>query len=94
MNPPYLRRLCTLATLLACFSSYAATAPQATRLHQIRLDLSGSLGDFYLLYGVDSDPAYLASVQQRVIQTDQLLSQLAAPADSGGLDRLQQLRQQ
>lgn len=94
MNHPFLRRLCTLATLLACVSSYAATTPQAAQLHQLRLDLNGSLGDFYLLYGVDSDPAHLASVQQRVTQTDQLLSQLDAPADSAGLNTLQRLREQ
>ena len=94
MNPPYLRLLCALATLLACFNSYAASTHPATQLQQIRLDLSGSLGDFYLLYGVDSDPAHLASVQQRVTQTEQRLNQLAAPADSGGLNTLQQLRQQ
>jgi hypothetical protein len=94
MNHPYLRRLCTLATLLACLNSYAASAQPAMELQQIRLDLNGSLGDFYLLYGVDSDPAHLASVQQRVTQTDQLLSQLDAPADSGGLNTLQRLREQ
>ncbi|MFZ3154641.1 hypothetical protein [Pseudomonas sp.] len=94
MKHLYLRRLCALATLLACLNSYATSAQPATQLQQIRLDLSGSLGDFYLLYGVDSDPAHLASVQQRVTQTDQLLSQLAEPTDGGGLNSLQQLRQQ
>ena len=94
MNPPYLRRLCMLLALLACFNCHAAPAQQqAIQLQQIRLDLSGSLGDIYLLYGVDSDPAHLASVQQRVTRTDQLLSQLADPVDSGGLNNLQQLRQ-
>lgn len=94
MNHPYLRRLCALASLLACFSCSATSAPQATQLHQIRLDLSGSLGDFYLLYGVDSDPAHLASVQQRVSRTEQRLGQLAPPMDNSGLNTLQQLRQQ
>lgn len=94
MNHPYLRLLCALAGLFACFNSYAASTQPATQLQQIRLDLNGSLGDFYLLYGVDSDPAHLASVQQRMTQTEQRLSQLAAPADSGGLNTLQQLRQQ
>lgn len=94
MNHLYLRRLCALASLLACFSCYATSAQQASQLHQIRLDLSGSLGDFYLLYGVDSDPAHLASVQQRVSQTEQRLSQLTVPADNSGLNTLQQLRQQ
>jgi hypothetical protein len=94
MKHLYLRRLCALATLLACFNSYAASAQPAMALQQIRLDLSGSLGDFYLLYGVDSDPAHLASVQQRIIQTDQLLRQLDAPTDGGGLDTLLRLREQ
>lgn len=94
MKHLYLRRLCALATLLACFNSYAASTQPATQLQQIRLDLNGSLGDFYLLYGVDSDPAHLASVQQRISQTEQLLSQLDAPADSGGLNTLQRLREQ
>ena len=35
-----------------------AAAQQAAALQQIRLNLSGSLGDFYLLYGVDNDPAH------------------------------------
>lgn len=94
MKHLYLRRLCALATLLACFNSYAASAQSATQLQLIRLDLNGSLGDFYLLYGVDSDPAHLTSLQQRIGQTEQLLSQLDAPADSGGLNTLQRLREQ
>lgn len=94
MNHSYLRRLCALATLLACFNSYATSAQPAMQLQQIRLGLSGSLGDFYLLYGIDSDPVHLASVQQRLIQTDQLLSQLDAPVDSGGLNTLQRMREQ
>lgn len=94
MNHSYLRQLCALAIFLACLNSYAATTQPTMALQQIRLDLSGSLGDFYLLYGVDNDPAHLASVQQRIIQTDQLLRQLDAPADGDGLNTLLLLREQ
>lgn len=90
----HLRLLGLLAALLACSAGHTVAAQQAAPLHQIRLNLSGSLGDFYLLYGVDNDPAHLAATHRRSSQIDHLLGQLAAPSDSGGLPVLDQLRQQ
>lgn len=90
----HLRLLGLLAALLACASGQVAATQQAAPLQQIRLNLSGSLGDFYLLYGVDNDPAHLATAQRRSSQIDSLLGQLAAPSDSGGLPVLEQLRRQ
>ena len=90
----HLRLFGLLAALLACTAGQAAAAQQAAPLQQIRLNLSGSLGDFYLLYGVDNDPAHLAAAQRRGSQIDSLLGQLAAPNDSAGLPVLEQLRRQ
>lgn len=90
----HLRLLGLLAALLACTAGQVAAAQQAAPLQQIRLNLSGSLGDFYLLYGVDNDPAHLAAAQRRCNQIDHLLGQLAAPSDGGGLPMLEQLRRQ
>jgi hypothetical protein len=89
----HLRLLGLLAALLTCTTGHAA-AQQAAQLQQIRLNLSGSLGDFYLLYGVDNDPAHLAAAQRRGSQIDLLFGQLAAPSDNDGRAVLEQLRRQ
>nr|WP_298168041.1 hypothetical protein [uncultured Pseudomonas sp.] len=69
----------------------AATPEQQAALHQIRLSIIGSLGDFYLLYGVTVDPAHGASIEKRIALVDQQLGRLEA---TGGalLSTLEQLQ--
>ncbi len=83
---------CLLAISLSPNASAAAPEQQAAALHQIRLSISGSLGDFYLLYGVAADPAHVASIEQRIALADNQLARLSEDADHALLSALGQLQ--
>lgn len=68
-------RLFGLLGLVSCLLS-GATA-NADELQELRLVLSGSLGDFYLLYGVDADPSFSTVLGLRLQRGEKLLNQLA-----------------
>ncbi len=82
---------CLLAIALHPGVSAATPEQQAAALHQIRLSIIGSLGDFYLLYGVTVDPAHGASIEKRIALVDKQLGRLEA---AGGvlLSTLEQLQ--
>ena len=83
---------CLLATTLFPNISAAAPERQAAALHQMRLSITGSLGDFYLLYGVAADPAHVASIDKRIALADNQLARLSEGADSALLSALGQLQ--
>lgn len=83
---------CLMAISLFPNVSAAAPEQQAAALHQIRLSITGSLGDFYLLYGVAADPAHVASIDKRMALVDNQLAQLSAAAGSTLLSALGQLQ--
>lgn len=62
-----------------------STTPAQAHLHQLRLAVLGSLGDFYLLYGVDADPAHSSSLEHRLALADAQLALLAESADVGSI---------
>lgn len=67
MNHRLIRLLFGLLVALCWPTVSAAPADsEALHLHQLRLALQGTLGDFYLLYGVDADPQHSASIEQRL----------------------------
>lgn len=67
MNDRLIRLLFGMLVALCCATATAAPAnSEAPHLHQLRLALQGTLGDFYLLYGVDADPQHIASIEQRL----------------------------
>lgn len=68
-------RLFGLLSLVSCLLS-GATA-NADELQELRLVLSGSLGDFYLLYGVDADPGFSVVLERRLQHGERLVTQLA-----------------
>ncbi|WP_068830489.1 hypothetical protein [Pseudomonas sp. BMS12] len=68
-------RLFGLLGLVSCLLS-GATA-NADELQELRLALSGSLGDFYLLYGVDADPGFSVVLERRLQHGERLVTQLA-----------------
>lgn len=82
---------CLLAIALHPGVSAATPEQQAAALHQIRLSIIGSLGDFYLLYGVTVDPAHGASIEKRIALVDSQLGRLEA-AGGALLSRLEQLQ--
>jgi hypothetical protein len=75
---------CLLISLL-CSGQAIASGKTPEPLQQLRLSLVGSLGDFYLLYGVDLDPAYVLSVNRHLTAGDLQLQHL----DSGARQILQ-----
>ena len=83
---------CLLAISLSPNASAATPEQQAAALHQLRLSISGSLGDFYLLYGVAADPAHVASIEQRIVLADNQLARLSEGADRAPLSALGQLQ--
>jgi len=66
--------------LLMLLPTGAAATPQTT-LQQLHLSLEASLGDFYLLYGVDPDPRHGNSLTQHLARGDRQLQQLS-PLDT------------
>ncbi|MEO4049147.1 hypothetical protein AAFN46_18935 [Pseudomonas sp. CAU 1711] len=73
--------LLSLVALLFGAPLAHATPPYPDPWQGLRLELSGSLGDFYLLYGVDADPSFGQLLDLRLQRGDQLLNQLA-PGDA------------
>jgi hypothetical protein len=84
--------LCLLAISLYPSAPMAAAEQQAAAVHQMRLNITGSLGDFYLLYGVVADPAHAASIGQRIARVDAQLGRLETGADSALQSALEQLQ--
>lgn len=88
-------RLFGVLSLVACLlSSPPASASQvhANLLQDLRLVLSGSLGDFYLLYGVDADPSFVQVLGLRLQRGEKLLQQLDAARPPGMLEAWQRYR--
>lgn len=77
-----------LATLL--HAAAPAKEPADTHLHSVRLAVQGTLGDFYLLYGVDSDPRHAESIDRRITQVDKHLIELKHSLDGEPLQRFEQ----
>ncbi|UUY09515.1 hypothetical protein LRS11_05620 [Pseudomonas sp. J452] len=88
MPHPLLSLLLSLCLALLCHPANASSTDAApAHLHQLRLAVLGSLGDFYLLYGVDADPAYSRSLERRLALAD---VQLALLAESGDVSAIRQ----
>lgn len=86
-HPLFALLLCAWLALF-CHGASATPAQASTApLHQLRLAALGSLGDFYLLYGVDADPAHSQALERRMGQAE---SQLAGLGDDGEVQRLRQ----
>lgn len=67
VNHRSIRLLFGLLVALCCATVSAGPADsEEIPLHHLRLALQGTLGDFYLLYGVDADPQHSASIEQRL----------------------------
>lgn len=77
-----------LATLL--HTAAPAKEPADTQLHSVRLAVQGTLGDFYLLYGVDSDPRHAESIDRRIAQVEKHLIELKHSLDGEPLQRFEQ----
>lgn len=77
MPQPLLSLLLSIWLALLCHPANATSADAGrAHLHQLRLVLLGSLGDFYLLYGVDADPAHSQSLERRLALAEVHLAQL------------------
>lgn len=86
MPQPFLRLLLSICLALFCYPANASNTDAApAHLHQLRLAALGSLGDFYLLYGVDADPAHSRSLERRLALADVQLALLAESADVGAI---------
>lgn len=82
MPQPLLRLFLSLCLALFCHPATASETDAApAHLHQLRLAVLGSLGDFYLLYGVDSDPAHSRSLERRLALAEVQLSLLEEGID-------------
>lgn len=82
MSPPLLGLLLSIWLALLCHPAHATSADAGrAHLHQLRLVLLGSLGDFYLLYGVDADPAHSQSLERRMALAEVHLAQLDEAID-------------
>lgn len=77
---------CCLLISLLCSGLVSATETTRDPLQQLRLSLGGSLAGFYLLYGVDLDPAHVLAVNRHLTAGELQLQQL----DSGERQILQQ----
>jgi hypothetical protein len=88
-----------LALALALCAPYCATLNAAEhederyRLQQIRMLSQATLSDFYLLYGVDQDPALFKAMQQRIQAVNALFSTLNQPTARDSLAQLEALWQ-
>lgn len=67
---------CCLLISLLCSGLVCATEKTRDPLQQLRLSLGGSLAGFYLLYGVDLDPAHVLSVNRHLTAGELQLQQL------------------
>nr|WP_298145787.1 hypothetical protein [uncultured Pseudomonas sp.] len=92
MRPLFAWLLCLGVLMQQPANASTSANPQAADLHQLRLSISGSLGDFYLLYGVDTDPAHIDSITARLALADKHLVQLNDSADGELLSSLRQLQ--
>ncbi len=82
MPQPLLSLLLSICLALFCHPVNASSTDAApAHLHQLRLAVLGTLGDFYLLYGVDADPAHSRSLERRLALADVQLTLLADSAD-------------
>ncbi|AYC34952.1 hypothetical protein D3880_22410 [Pseudomonas cavernae] len=65
---------------------------RSAHLRQLQLNLLGSLGDFYLLYGIDADPALGRSIAHHLELAELQLSQIevAVPGAAAALVGLRQ----
>ncbi|QKE65201.1 hypothetical protein HNE05_18175 [Aquipseudomonas campi] len=82
MPQPLLSLLLSICLALFCNPASANRTDAApAHLHQLRLAVLGSLGDFYLLYGIDADPAHSRSLERRMALADVQLALLAESSD-------------
>ncbi len=85
-----LQRLFTFLLVTLAMQPCAAVSPAKPdenlfRLHQVQLATQGALGDFYLMYGVDPDPALANSLDRRILATTTQLAGMAeVPGASSG----------
>ena len=90
-----IHRLLVLALALCALfcASLNAAEPVNERyqLQQIRLLSQATLSDFYLLYGVDQDPAQVNAMQQRMQAVSALFAALNPPAARDSQTQLAQL---
>ncbi|MGL4315547.1 MAG: hypothetical protein ACRCTL_02910 [Pseudomonas sp.] len=86
--------LCAGLTLFCTTLSASEASAGRAHLHQLQLALQGTLGDFYLLYGVDNDPLHGQSLERRLEATNLHLEMLDELASSPADPSLEQIRQQ
>lgn len=80
-----------LCTLFCTTLNAAEPSDERYRLQQIRLLSQATLSDFYLLYGVDQDPAQLVAMQQRMQAVSALFAALNQPPARDAKVQLTQL---
>lgn len=94
MQSPLLILFCSIGLLLSSTLNASETTSNAAHLHQLRLSLQGSLGDFYLLYGVDTDPAHSQSIDHYLTLANAHLLMLGETVDPTHASALEKIRQQ
>lgn len=86
MPQPLLSLLLSLCLALLCQPANASGTDAApAHLHQLRLAVLGTLGDFYLLYGIDNDPAHSRSLERRMTLAEVQLSRLEEGVDMASI---------